>query len=440
MTPVGSSSAMEAASEPLHVQNGLSAAASILAVLQQQDPAALAALGVQQSPGVVSELVGLLQRLSTAPGSPAPPSAAAAAAAAADPSLAAARRLQAEAQAVLAGQAEGAAPRRLEESLLASLAMSGAPSVSAAAAAATGGASLAGLHNGNVDVVFPGATATAGNLLSSGVVPAAGVASASLEGGHFGGLGLGGSVMAGSAPSVPSWSLYSFRGSFGSARGPLLLVCAFLPGSSGVSQVSFVEELGSGGEVRAVSRVILSIDRVLERCPSYAHYAPMADAWFYAALQRKYLLLPEVSSYDAFVARMRDAYMVLSDAAGGSQQLEAMRAFLELDRRLRVAQHSSGAPWHQAFKDVELCRALVSLQLRLAPAPSRVAPKSGGKGAGGGKGGKGVRCFRFDASKEAPPACPDGAACPYAAGHKCRGCGSVDHVSKACPRDGGGDA
>lgn len=229
-------------------------------------------------------------------------------------------------------------------------------------------------------------------------------------------------------------------GSFGSARGPLLLVCFFLPGTSGAAQVSILQDVQSGGEYRMSSRALLTFDQVLQRCPTFAHYGPAADAWFHAAFQRKYLLASEVPSYGVFVSRMRDAFEVLSDVAGPSEQKEAFRAFLELDRRLRVAQHKSGSPWDQAFKEAELCRALVSLQLRIAsPAPSP-RPQGGAKGAGAGKGAEPVRCFKFDGSKESPPVCPSGAACQFAAGHKCRRCGSVEHVSKACPRNGGGEA
>lgn len=223
-------------------------------------------------------------------------------------------------------------------------------------------------------------------------------------------------------------------------RGPLLLVCAFLSGTSGMSQVSIMQDVSSGGEVRVSSRALLSFDQVLQRCPTFAHFGPVTDAWFHAAVQRKYLLVSEVPSYGVFVSRMCDAFAVLSDVAGASQQKEAMRAFLELDRRLRESQWSSGSPWDQAFKEAELCRALVSLQLRIAsPAPSP-SPQGGAKSAGAGKGAQPIRCFAFDGSKESPPACPEGAACKFAAGHKCRKCGSVEHATKACPRSGGGAA
>lgn len=388
------------------------------------------------TPADVAGMISLLERLSNSPGPSA--TAGAPASSAADSVLQAALFAQAQAQSALAGQqlsrTAGVAPLQLEQSLFASV-ESVAPTVSPAAAAAAGGVSLPGLHNGNVDLAFPGATAAASGLLASGAVPAAGVASASLEGGLVAGH------LAGLVPLPPSWSLYAHRGPFGSMRGPLLLVCAFLPGASSVAQVHLVEEVGTGGEVRSVSRVLLSIDKVLERCPSYAHFMPTADAWYFAALQRKYLLVHEVAAYGVFVSRMRDAYVALSDAAGFLQG-EAMRAFLELDRRLRVSQHSSGAPWDQTFKEAELCRALVSLQLRVARPPPSPGSQGKGKGgsSGGAPGGGRGRCFQFDASKEVPPSCPAGANCRYAAHHSCRVCGSSEHVTKACPRSGGGDA
>ena len=414
----------------------------------QQDPAFLSALGPEFTPDSLAGAMAELEQLRSSSSGSGSGVGQSSSTAAGDPALEQALAMQRQAQALLAGQQSaaqaGVVPTQLEGSFLASLSGGGAPSVSAAAAAAVGGANLAGLHNGNADAAFPDATATASNLLASGAVPAAGVSSASLEGGLLAGLGMGGAAVGGLVPSVPSWSLLASRGPFGSMRGVLMLVCAFLPGSSSVAQVSFVEEVVSGGEVRRVSRTILSIDKVLESCPSLSHYAPMADAWCFSALQRKYLLVQEVPSYAVFVARMRDAFVVLSDVAGPAQQVEAMRAFLALDRRLRVAQHSSGAPWHLAFKDAELCRALVSLQLRMASLPPSLVPRRGGsKGAGGSKGGK-VRCFKWESSKESPPACPNsfihcytnGAACPYAVGHKCKECGSVEHVPSACPRAG----
>jgi hypothetical protein len=405
----------------------------------QADPALLAAVLPEQSAESLAQLVQDLQQSESrgsAPGSMA-------AVPASQQEATAAAFAQAQARNVLSqlslSRAEGKITQQQQQQLFGDLFGAPAPpAVSSAVAAAAGGVGLPGLHNGNVESLFPGSTALANNLLSSGTVPAAGVAAASLEGGRFAGLGLGVAAGSSDVPAAPSWALGANRGGgFGSVRGPLFLPEAALLGPNGTAPIYFVEDLSSGELLRqAPARAVMSIDALLGKCLTYAHYSTMADMWFYAAWTRKYILPGEVPSYAVYVNRMRDAFIVLSDAAGLQQQ-EALRAFLELDRRLRVQQHATGVPWHQAFSEAELCRSLVSLQLRLTPPPSTGG--SGGTGSGGASGGakgKGTKCFRF----ESPRGCSV-LNCPYAIHHKCRVCQSADHNAKACPtKVGGADA
>ena len=253
---------------------------------------------------------------------------------------------------------------------------------------------------------------------------------------------------------LPSWDLQSHRDVFGQdgraqGRSPLL-VEHFVDRAASDTKLEFVMD-PSSQQVRSSFTVrFMSPGDLVAAMPTFAHLQPDAVACGQAMVASQYLLSDEFWQYHIYVARVKEAFGLLSRMGGPEVQPMLMREFLVLERDLRLRQFKLGVPWDEAFDDLMFTSVVCRLHIRLhgsQPPGGVLPPPQGGggakqakgaakqaKGAAGGApkaggGAPGAHCWAFDRDS----VCKHGDACKYAAHHSCILCQAVSHGVYHCP-------
>lgn len=290
-----------------------------------------------------------------------------------------------------------------------------------------------GITNATAGAV-PGLNDLASRLLhASGTMPLGTAVPVPLAGfGARGAAAAPGAAAAGEAgvlvpvfPALPEHYCDSSRYSSGGRQQQLQFVTDPLTGqASVVAAASAVGGLGS--------KVQKGPEALLKCLPGPVQYI-MADGQLHQALSEGGFTL---RGYAAFREQMlRLAERVDLAAPGGADWL----LFLQLDRKLRTIQHRDRVAWdHQggcidsmevtAFVSSIAARAAVRKPALGAPAPGPRMPKPfrpvpGGPATAGPQPNKSSDCMQFFHAGR----CSYGAACKYAATHRCSQCGSTSH-------------
>eukprot|EP00775_Hariotina_reticulata_P015374 gene15374-biopygen16588 len=302
--------------------------------------------------------------------------------------------------------AASAAAGSATHSLASSAALLAQQQAAALIASAAAGGQLQHVTNGNVEQLVPGATVAAANLLTSGVVPPAGVSNVAVAGGIV----------------IPEpeyrFSCAAPVGLYGSVRGVGPVVPAqFIPAriGSGVSSVETTLKLD------AASRLVPSGGwtmyrgmpdaKLLALAPNMSRYELGLRTWFRMAVAKGYITsVAEGKQYQVYVDKLWAAYESLTNVgqrSGVTNHDLVMLTFIHLDNRLREAQYTRGCSWDVAFDDALLSSAVVELTLAVQPPPRAPpaaaggpagaprAPKAGSGGAGPSGSGRGKYCFAW---------------------------------------------
>eukprot|EP00775_Hariotina_reticulata_P015413 gene15413-biopygen17214 len=302
--------------------------------------------------------------------------------------------------------AASAAAGSATHSLASSAALLAQQQAAALIASAAAGGQLQHVTNGNVEQLVPGATVAAANLLTSGVVPPAGVSNVAVAGGIV----------------IPEpeyrFSCAAPVGLYGSVRGVGPVVPAqFIPAriGSGVSSVETTLKLDAAGRLVPSGGWTMYRGmpdaKLLALAPNMSRYELGLRTWFRMAVAKGYITsVAEGKQYQVYVDKLWAAYESLTNVgqrSGVTNHDLVMLTFIHLDNRLREAQYTRGCSWDVAFDDALLSSAVVELTLAVQPPPRAPAaaaggpagapraPKAGSGGAGPSGSGRGKYCFAW---------------------------------------------
>eukprot|EP00775_Hariotina_reticulata_P015336 gene15336-biopygen14581 len=302
--------------------------------------------------------------------------------------------------------AASAAAGSATHSLASSAALLAQHQAAALIASAAAGGQLQHVTNGNVEQLVPGATVAAANLLTSGVVPPAGVSNVAVAGGIV----------------IPEpeyrFSCAAPVGLYGSVRGVGPVVPAqFIPAriGSGVSSVETTLKLDAAGRLVPSGGWTMYRGmpdaKLLALAPNMSRYELGLRTWFRMAVAKGYITsVAEGKQYQVYVDKLWAAYESLTNVgqrSGVTNHDLVMLTFIHLDNRLREAQYTRGCSWDVAFDDALLSSAVVELTLAVQPPPRAPpaaaggpagaprAPKAGSGGAGPSGSGRGKYCFAW---------------------------------------------